>query len=199
MLDVFNWQTIRIIGGSVPAKASVIMPFLGYIIIFNRHVIEFVSGSFVQLYNIDANKDKFLNNLYMLYFGLFAFGVASLLYQVFCHHSVKKYSDFQEFIRERMDVYVNEDLEKISKELIKMKGIDFDEGKIAAANAILRAGSAISEEVIRYILYAYYENQANRYRAIIISTLFLYLVGFVLISIPSLRTTYRVGEMLFAN
>ncbi|WP_217511759.1 hypothetical protein [Vibrio metschnikovii] len=93
-LTIPKWCTLRLIGSSKVVKLTIIMPFLGYLILFNNEIIIYFELSKSAL-GIDSAVIEAVsfNRLYQLYFGLMIVGLASLLFSLFCPQIIKTNAD----------------------------------------------------------------------------------------------------------
>ena len=86
-----SWDRLRIIGNSRLVQLTAIMPIVGYLIIFNQHV---VSALHLDNSLFGSITEEFLiSRLRLLYFGLFFTGIGSLLFSLFCPPKIKQYAD----------------------------------------------------------------------------------------------------------
>lgn len=98
------WKSIRRVGQSRLLGLTVIVPFLGSIILFNQNVLEALalSPQIVQRwFHLPSNEQDQLNSavhsltlsrLYYVYFGLSFLGAASAFFALFCPIVIKDHS-----------------------------------------------------------------------------------------------------------
>jgi hypothetical protein len=98
------WSSIRRIGQSRLLALTVIVPFLGSLILFNQTVVEALSFSpqiiqrWFHLPNDEQDQLKTishavtLSRLYYVYFGLSFLGLASAFFALFCPTTIKDHS-----------------------------------------------------------------------------------------------------------
>jgi hypothetical protein len=98
-----RWSTISIIGKSWPVRVMIFVPFLGYILIFNENVFNVFQ--FAKFFmddmglNIQEQQVKYtIRSLYLTYFGMCSFGIASALYSIFCPIEIKKYGWILDYV-----------------------------------------------------------------------------------------------------
>jgi hypothetical protein len=93
-----TWYTLRGIGSSKFSKMTILMPVIGYLIIFNTQLAQFMSVS-ADLIGVDQNISEMISNrnLYFLYFGLLIFSISNILYHVFCPSIIKLFISEYEF------------------------------------------------------------------------------------------------------
>jgi hypothetical protein len=100
-----KWSTLRTIAQSRAAEITILVPIIGFFIVFNQNFIELVrltptfaeslAGRASQVGSA-ANAEVTqvtLGRLYFLYFGLSFVGFASLLFRMGCPDIVKRHSD----------------------------------------------------------------------------------------------------------
>lgn len=84
-----EWSTLRQIGNSRLVRLSGLFPFVGYIILLNDNVAEFLNFSTKYVsFHVSTPGAR----LYLLFFGLLLTGVGSLIYEIFCPLELKKYA-----------------------------------------------------------------------------------------------------------
>jgi hypothetical protein len=100
-LAAMPWSAMRRIGHSRLLSLTIIVPFLGSLLLFNQHVVELLTLSpdlIRRWMNIpstgaeDAARQITLSRLYYVYFGLTFLGLGSALFNLFCPLIVKSYA-----------------------------------------------------------------------------------------------------------
>jgi hypothetical protein len=101
-----RWSTLRIIGRSRLARATVFIPIVGYLFIFNTEIT-----AYLKLLPIFANNPSTkdidglnLSRLICLYIGLSCIGIGSILFIIFCPLEISENSDEHEFNLKEMDI-----------------------------------------------------------------------------------------------
>ncbi|UQR67593.1 hypothetical protein LRP30_21075 [Bradyrhizobium sp. C-145] len=102
-LSHISWSSIRRIGQSRLLSLTIIVPFLGSVILFNQAVVNLLSISpevvsrWFHLASDRSDETKVtahtltLSRLYFAYFGLSFLGFGSALFALFCPESIKEY------------------------------------------------------------------------------------------------------------
>jgi hypothetical protein len=96
-LSNLTWSQLRSIANSSTAKITVLIPIVGYLIIFNQkaitylHLIKEVGGQ-------EIAESHPSSKLLLLYVGLTFVAIGSGLYQVFCPPDVKYYGDTNAYV-----------------------------------------------------------------------------------------------------
>lgn len=104
--DATDWLTLSSIGRSRAVSLTIIIPFVGYIILFNEYIIKYFLFARAVIVDVSPNIDIdiaqnkiSLENLYFLYFGLLFLGLASSLFSFFCPEEIKQNKTSNEFIK----------------------------------------------------------------------------------------------------
>lgn len=95
------WSAIRRIGQSRLLTLTIVVPFLGSLLLFNQSVVDVLTLSPELVHRwfhlsanetADAARKLTLSRLYYVYFGLTLLGVGSALFVLFCPLEIKNYS-----------------------------------------------------------------------------------------------------------
>lgn len=95
------WSAIRRIGQSRLLAVTIIVPFLGSLLLFNQSVVDILTLSpdlvrrwlhLTEGETVVAAKKLTLSRLYFVYFGLTFLGIGSALFVLFCPLDIKNYS-----------------------------------------------------------------------------------------------------------
>lgn len=95
------WSAIRRIGQSRLLALTIVVPFLGSLLLFNQSVVDFLMlspelvGRWLHLSANEtggAAKKLTMARLYYVYFGLTFLGMGSALFVLFCPLEIKNYS-----------------------------------------------------------------------------------------------------------
>jgi hypothetical protein len=107
------WSAIRRIGQSRLLSLTIIVPFLGSLILFNAHVVEFLTLSpeliarFFPRAGLSINeaaKALTLQKLYYVYFGLSVLGLASGIFVLLCPLEIKSFDSFRSYLAAESDL-----------------------------------------------------------------------------------------------
>ena|SRR5215813_11938411 len=102
------WSAIRRIGQSRLLALTIVVPFIGSLLLFNQHVIELLTFSpeLVRRWlkvpaeaSNDIARQITLTRLYYVYFGLTFLGLGSALYTLLCPLIVKSYASAIEYVQ----------------------------------------------------------------------------------------------------
>ena len=104
------WSTLRSVGQSRAAKLTTIAPFVGWLILLNARLTDFLALSpelFVGSGAADpglVSKLFTLNSLYYTYIGLSIVGVASIIFIAMCPALIKQEASERSYVSEQMEV-----------------------------------------------------------------------------------------------
>lgn len=189
------WNNIKKIGQSKIVSMTIFIPIFGYLIFFNDFIIDFIQKSTIFLENelISHNLNTVDNKLYFLYFGFSFLGIASILYKIFTPNLINEYLSLREYIKEEKELMTDKNIRDLCDKLIDLKVTDISilQNKIIPVEQI--ENSTIIE--IMKVNWDYYNTKYLYIRYIII---FCYFVGFILVSIPSIKMFYKI-LIIFMN
>ncbi len=86
-----KWHSLAQISNSKLMKLTILIPIIGYMVLFNENIVEFLNLSQEIFPNegLKSSVNEGISRLYYFYFGLTFIGIAMTLYQVFCPTQVK--------------------------------------------------------------------------------------------------------------
>jgi cytochrome b561 len=179
-----TWTQLRTIGHLPLMKATIFVPLIGYLIIFNETIAEYLH----LVWEKDATPPV-PTNLLLVYFGLVCLSVGSVLYALFCDRRIDQYGS--------AEAYIGGDGPNISAVTL-----GFFENEVTGAGYDLQAwqedgispvGKVDSKKDILWCMYDKWDAAFPIARAV---TTVFYIVGFVILLIPSLRVFWEVSSTL---
>lgn len=100
-LRSINWSTLANLGNSRIAQLTILMPVVGYLVIFNSTLSEWL-GTTLPKRTIAGVPDiwdrLFDRNLLFLYFGLLIFGLGVALYNSVVPRQIKRFPSVEDYI-----------------------------------------------------------------------------------------------------
>ena len=200
MLTALNassrWAKLRLLGNSHLAQATILVPFLGYFLIFNAHIFDYLK---IHTNFCSGTSCAISWRLYFIYFGCFFVAVGSAIYSLRCPTVVKIYSGASNFFEAEKTYFSAPQNLKYLFKLIEVEKkapvLDpFDLKKLIANNAAIsqQHGQALAD-----ILGEYYVLQ-NTSKPISRALAFIsYMVGVLLLLVPTIGTFIQlVGHIL---
>lgn len=191
-IETPKWSTLRVIGNSTPVRLTVVMPFIGYLILFNSHVVDALNLAldyFPQCQSMNCSKSFILSRLYFLYFGLCFLGVGASLYQLRCNPYIKRFDTAESFTASISPVVTSGDLYLFQTATDAISGPspstrDFLVGELTNLER--------ASDLKLSILNNYYRSlDASDYASRSLTTL-CYILGFSLVLFPSVQTSVSV-------
>lgn len=104
-----KWTDLRRLGNSKIVKSTVLIPLIGYLILFNEDIVaaaqmsdDLVGRSILLnvLFDVVTPAMEVSYRLYFIYFGLTSIAVGSILFQLFCPHLIKLYETHAVYVEQ---------------------------------------------------------------------------------------------------
>lgn len=102
-----TWTRLNTLGQSKLVSLTILIPFLGSLLLFNQQLIDFLSIApelivrstrrADQVAN-EASRAATLTRLYFTYFGLSMLGIGSFLFIIFCPQEIRNYENIHSYI-----------------------------------------------------------------------------------------------------
>jgi hypothetical protein len=90
------WARLRYVSNSSAAKSTILVPLVGYLIIFNENVVRFLN----MAHELGGRGDATVSHrLILIYLGLCAVSVGALVYGWLCPNEIKHYGTAAAFIQ----------------------------------------------------------------------------------------------------
>ena len=180
-----TWADLRGIGNSNAVRASIIVPVIGYLIILNSTIADYLKLHGIEWVHQPASVWDHLWSLklYLVYFGLMFLGVGAAIYQWKCPSFVKKYGDWADYVAgvaPHIDSAQVMTLRNVVGQSVSIDDLRFD----------------TTGDLARSLLRRHFKHMSNYYRGWRITTAILFAWGFALLSIPSFMTAVRVAIAL---
>ena len=175
-----TWADLRVIGNSGAVRASIIVPVIGYMIILNATLAEYLKLHGVEWAHQPATFwDRLWSlKLYFIYFGLMFLGVGAAIYQWRCPSFVKKYSDWADYVAGLATHTDTSQIEVLAKILKRQPYAD--------------SGTSMDDR-LRLYLRMHFSLMSNSDWGWRVVTAILFAAGFALLVIPSAMTIARVA------
>lgn len=192
----FSWSSLGSIGRSPASKLSIIIPFLGYIVLLQDSVISFLAPLGM------ASEVKLGIGFYFLYFGLFIFGLGSFIFHVASPEPARRFRSADEYVERLHPLITSSDLMLKLNFILEKSAPESD-----ARNEAYLYKNALSSGVaahphqsaIMFSLREYFEIEDYSNRAMRLIVFFLFCFGFLLISVPSMIAFTHVVKSFIQN
>jgi hypothetical protein len=194
-----RWSQLRAIGNSGPAKLTILIPLVGYFVIFNAQLVHYLD-LIAELSGFTSHPLSVSPRLFWIYFGLCAIAVGAALYSMLCPGQVKYYGSAAAYIGgdgphikdwafEAIETELRNSLYK--DEYKKLRDRFDPPGGVVGQSAKDQANNGILHIYFRYLDSSY---PVMRF----IASMF-YVVGFVCLMIPSIGVFVRVASILWGT
>jgi hypothetical protein len=90
------WTDLRGVSNSTAAKSTILIPLIGYWIVFNESAVHWLQ--LARQLGGGEPSDHISTRLLWLYMALCAIGAGTFIYAVRCPPEVKKYGDYKDYV-----------------------------------------------------------------------------------------------------
>jgi hypothetical protein len=139
-----QWTTLRSIGSLRIVQLTILVPVIGYFILFNDELVQRLEFSNQVIPRADHHaglSNGTLLKLMSLYFGLCFVGLGSALFSALCPALVRRYQHFSEYAASEIDLLTDRHINEINSRLEregKGKEIVFEEIEEALSGLLER-------------------------------------------------------------
>lgn len=223
-MKVPTWYQLRSVGRSPISRMTVLMPVIGYFILFGDFTSSLFSIVGQRIGLADTEAEEFtVNSLHFIYFGVLSFSISTIVYNIFCPDVIKIFSNRYEFFSQELAVITMERAKAINLELKEVfnlgetfifddragdqseKGSTRNDADGEKLERMRNAGVRSSREhwlskhsgPVSNLLHKKYELYDNSGFGIRTFVFFSYLVSTLLMAIPTLTTATQIVLSLF--
>jgi len=183
-----RWNDLRRIGNSPVARASIIVPVLGYLILFHSDLINYLQ------FHSSFCKDCTVSwRLHFLYFACCSFAVGSILYAWRCPEVIKSYQTARDFFESEHVYFCHPQNISYLFELFAREGAEPSDpfNLLALANDSKGLGKEQASMLSGLMGQHYFvQNRRRFWSRIAVAT--AYALGFFLLAIPAVVTFGQV-------
>ncbi|MHB8268368.1 hypothetical protein [Bradyrhizobium sp.] len=166
------WSDLRGISNSYAAKSTIVIPLIGYYILFNEYLVKW--SHLAQQVGGSTPADHIPRRALWLYMGLCSIAIGTFIYALRCPPEVKKYGDFKDYVNGDGPALTDVVMEEIEKTL----------GKAGYDTFTYR----LNKE--RLAMHFDYLNNLHPYSRIAVTLCFA--AGFLILGILSAQVFFRV-------
>jgi hypothetical protein len=202
-----HWTGLRSVGNSPLARLTIIIPLVGYLIIFNEYALQYLHLSH-RLFDgqptstSEVQSTQISMRLLLIYFGLCAVALASAIYTVACPPEIKRHGSPTEYSGgDGQNLSVGQLVEIAKKfrpsnaqtvRFVNFAGTLADKSLFGAALTKFREQNTEDEvEGVRI----HFEKLDESLPLARVSSGALYATGFIILAIPSLDVFWRVARL----
>lgn len=188
-----NWPRIKLLGQSPAVKLTMVIPFVGYILILNEYIVSFLASAF-EITGVSEQGVINLSNLYFIYFGLTSLGIATLIFQILCPPLIKEYLSIRVYVEKNIDFMTELRLGSLCNHINPSE--TEQHAVVVKAKKALAAEPNKKEETFRDssidVLEHFWNSSAWSKSNSRLCVVLLYFVGFILLTIPSIKMFAKV-------
>jgi hypothetical protein len=182
----FRWMVLRRLGNSLAAHATIAVPLIGYFILLNDQIIDFLK---LHTSICNTHPCNVSWRLELLYIGGSLYGFAAAIYGLFCPTVIKKYAGGAEYTNSESDYFSNpQNLNHLLGEIDRMGGVvpDINPGNLRAVDSSYRK-EQLGEVFAQHYIVLNYQNYIARLLCFI-----GFGTGIALAAIPTIWTFFQV-------
>lgn len=193
-----KWSNLRAIGNSSAVRMTILIPLIGYFILFNNTLF--------QSLDLLPELQQWIKpraRLFVFYYGLCALAVGSAIYSYFCPIEIKRYESSTAYVVADMDALGRGGLKNIETLL---KGVEGLSRKVEIADAKERlseaqiSGRFESErraELHKVLLHSHYQVLDSTFPKARVMAVLMYGLGFLLLGVSAFEVFGRVTWTIF--
>jgi len=216
-----RWNGLSLIGKSKIIKLTMLAPFIGYLILFNNELANYfvlsaeLIGASSEVNIIDKEN---ISRLYYLYYGLITLGVSSILFSIFCPAVIKDHENEFNYINSEVQIFTTNRVNLAYLEISQTLPLDSEEYK-SFEKIVKKYNSSKDDAVASFkggmspefdfqgvvnekksneskaytdMLNLYWDLKNTSGIALRLIILVMYILGFVLVLIPSINVFWKV-------
>lgn len=194
-----KWTAVRSVSNASATKLVIVIPLVGYWIIFNEHLVELAQLSTILIPDGEAQR-LVPWRLFATYFGLCFVGIASILYQLFCPSQVKLYETASQYVGTVFPAISNLEMARVDDAL---RGGDQESKRVHAQvledlKLLIHGGDrdTVHSDIKRNTLQANFDFCNRRFSITRLIVAVCYASGFLILAIPSISIFLRVLSVL---
>jgi hypothetical protein len=125
-----RWSNLRLIGNSNILKFTILIPIIGYMILFNEHLVQHFNLAEEFFGEVNPENDKRALNvitfwrLYCFYFGFCFLGGGAFLFHLICPPQIRRHGDQSNYVREEKQVTPGKSMKEYFKFLKFPENLD---------------------------------------------------------------------------
>ena len=201
-----KWSLLRTVGNLTAVRITVLIPLVGYLIIFNANVVQYLelAKEFVGISNhhFDSGVSP---RLLLIYFGLCALAAGSAIFSIWCPPEVKHYGtsagyvggdgrnigDFAfepiEATLRKSTIYASE-YKRIRDRYDRVPSRDYTREDMSEAKAQANNG----------VLHLYFRYLDSTHPILRLLSAIFFAIGFTALAVPSIQVFLRVTRLLIS-
>jgi hypothetical protein len=187
-----GWSAVNTLSNSFAARATILIPLIGYLILFNEKMSDYLN--LIGALNGNDSHYGVSFRLLNLYMGLCFIAAAVLVYSLRCPREIRGYSTASDFIAKVQGTISGPSLRVIEVQVASDPSMEheFEGLRMVRVNTSGITVDTDKEQYIRGLLFLYFQLLDDSRRHTRVACLLLYVIGFALVSIPSIQVFVKV-------
>lgn len=189
-----SWHTVRSIGNSRPVQLTALAPFVGYLIVYNESISSYLSLTDIIGQEINDPSEVFWR-LYLTYMGLIFLGLGSLIYSIFCPRAIKRYPNSVDFIERELQFVNRYRFENLARDYRFIDPFKY-QGAESRRDIDPRHTNFDDDDKVVLLRFDYLRLNDSKILSREVC-FFLFILGMILLSIPSVSTFVKISVLAF--
>jgi hypothetical protein len=194
------WSTLRSIGNSPIVKLTIVIPVIGYLILFNQTLSQHLTLVHEIFGKHESPSSGTVSwRLIFLYLGLCAFAAGSGLFAIFCPRELKKYGSATEYIGGEIDHLSILELRQISNQLqtspIAKRLKQHTDSLLERYSHFAGGAGQRDGEIEADGMTIYFRDLDKSTPAARAATTFFFILGACLTAVPTVEVFFRVSNI----
>jgi hypothetical protein len=181
------WSDLRSISNSYAARTTVLIPLIGYMILFNTNIIRWLD--LVRGLEVSHDPNVIPVRLLFIYFGLCSVAIGVVVYNLACPNEVKEYASAEAYVGDAVH-----NVPMIVRSGYQRALID---SPYKADLETINGKSYLADEKWRAFLHLYFTYLNRRKPVARVVTACAYALGITLLAIPSGEVFLRIIGIVF--
>jgi hypothetical protein len=120
-MKLFQWDVLKVIGGSYLSAFTIVVPLFGYLIFFGEFSNGVFSIDFKNLIHLDVvyQGEIPLLRLKFTYVGLSLIGFTTIIFRVFCPKEISAYKDQRDYVESSTRTVYMQSLGRLRDDVVK--------------------------------------------------------------------------------
>jgi len=184
-----HWSAVSTLSNSFAARATILIPMIGYLILFNEKMADYLN--LIGVLNAGDAEHGVSLRLLSLYMGLCFVAAGVMIYALRCPREIKGFSTAPEYITSVQGTISGPSLRHVEVAVGSDPSL---EDEFEALRMVRRTEpNPNDEEYIRGLLFLYFGQLDESREYARFWCIMLYAFGFAFISIPSLKIFWKVS------
>jgi hypothetical protein len=177
-------DALRTMGNSIAARATIVVPILGYFLLLSDQAVEFLKAN---LSLCEGRSCSAPLRLQLFYLGGTVYGLAAAIYAVACPSVIQRFADASEYFLAQREYFTNRpNLLFLTREILRLGGQVGDRKNFLSQDV----ADLMAEH---YVVLSY------RFLPVRVIALALFAIGIVLVAVPSIWTFWEVARTVLVR